>query len=174
MESQPAQPIALTYRLAEADYFALMDRYWRLTRVRHWRVRALQVFVIGSGVFAAFFAWHERDPVFAVFAAVLLSAPITAPMINRWAYARAFRRQRLGLSDVHVTLDGEGLGTQSDRGKATYFWKTVERIDVTPNHAFLWVSPGVAIILPAAAFGDTAAFNRAVDFCRARVQGQAS
>jgi hypothetical protein len=174
MESQRSEPIALTYRLTEADFFAMMDRYWRLTPARFWRVRALQAFVIGSGFVAAFLAWHEHDWVFAVFAALLLSAPITAPMINRWVYRCAFRAQRLGLFDVHVTLDDEGLGTQSERGKATYFWKAVERIDATPAHAFLWVNPRVAIILPAAAFEDAAAFNRAVDFCKARVQGQRS
>jgi hypothetical protein len=165
------ETFTVTFRPAEADYIALMDRYWKMTPGRAWGVRALQVLVIGVGAIAAYLAWKTRDPVFTFAAVALLSWPVGVPYLNRLGYGRIFRSQRLCEADATVTIDNAGVGLESTLSTQNFPWTSISKIDVTPKHAFLWVNPYLAIMLPAAAFGDRVAFDRAIDFCKARVQG---
>lgn len=171
--TQAFDSFEITYRPAEADYFGLMHRYIRLTRGRLMLQRALQVFVVGTGAMFAYLAWQTRDPVLACFALILLSGPVTAPAINHWVWRRAFDRQRLGASDVTLRFDDDGIASSSERGQSQIPWSTVERLDVSPTHAFLWISGMVGLMAPKRAFPDAAAFDRFVDFARARVQAKA-
>ena len=166
-----AESFSVTFRPTEADYVALMDRYWKLTPGRVWGVRALQAWVIGAGAIAAYLAWKTRDAVFTFAAVALLSSPLTIPYINRRGYGRIFRSQRLGEADATVTIDDAGVSSVSALSTQNFPWTSISNVDVTAQHAFLWINPYLAIMLPAAAFGDRATFDRAIDFCKARVQG---
>ncbi|MEQ1653395.1 MAG: hypothetical protein ABL897_12965 [Hyphomicrobium sp.] len=164
-------PFVVTFRPAEDDYVALMDRYWKLTPKRVLGVRTLQALVIAASAVAAYLAWKTRDVVFTFAAAALLSWPLTVPYFNRRGYGRIFRRQRLGEADATVTIDEKGVSAVSSISSQSFPWTAISMIDVAPDHAFVWINPYFAVMLPAAAFSDRATFERAVDFSKARVQG---
>lgn len=164
---------SVSFRPTEADFAAMMDRYWRLTPYRIWSIRVTIAFVIGVGVWAAYQGWQIGSPVLGVAALLLLLSPILAPYFNRKGYAKAFKRQRVGEVDAVVTVDETGASAVSTLSNQSFPWTSIGRVDKTKDHAFIWVNPYLAIMLPAAAFSDRATFDRAVDFCKARVQGQA-
>lgn len=165
-------PFVVTFRPSEDDYIALMDRYWKLTPRRVRGVRALQALVIAVGAIAAYLTWKTYDPVFGTAAVAMLSWPLTIPYFNRRAYGRVFRSQRLGEVDATVTINDAGVSSVSTLSTQKFPWTSISKVDVTDRHAFLWVNPYLAIMLPAAAFSDRATFVRAVDFSKARVQGE--
>lgn len=169
--SSQTETFTVTFRPTEDDYVALMDRYWKMTPKRVWGVRALQALVIAAGAIAAYLTWKTRDPVFGLAAVVMLSWPLTIPYLNRRGYGRIFRQQRLGEADATVTINEAGVSSVSTLSTQNFPWTSISKVDVTETHAFIWVNPYLAVMLPAAAFGDRAAFERAVDFARARVQG---
>ena len=167
------ETFAVTFRPTEADFTEMMDEYWALTAGRAWRVRFLKVFVAVCGVFIAYFAWKTRDRIGIALATLLLLAPPAVTLINKAVYARVFRRQRLGEADATVTIDETGIAADTPISQQKFPWSAVQKISVTNTHAFAWIHRYLAVMLPAAAFGDRATFDRAVDFCKARVQGGA-
>ena len=164
-------PFIITFRPAEADFTAMMDEHWGLTPGRVWRVWFLKVFVAVCGVLTAYFAWKTRDPVGIVLALLLLFALPAVTLINKAFYARVFRRQRLGEANATVTIDETGIAADTPISQQRFPWSAVQKISVAETHAFAWIHRYLAIMMPAAAFGDRATFDRAVDFCKARVQG---
>jgi hypothetical protein len=161
----------ITFRPTEADFTAMMNEHWGLTPGRVWRVRILKVIVAVCGLFTAYVAWKTHDPVTIFLALLLLFAPLGVTMINKVAYSRIFKRQRLGEADGTVTIDEAGISAETPFSLQKFPWSAVQKISVTDTHAFAWIHRYLGIMMPVAAFSDRATFDRAVDFCRARVQG---
>jgi hypothetical protein len=164
-------PFIITFRPTEADFSAMMDQHWALTAGQVWRVRFLKVVVAACCLFMAYVAWKTRDPLATALAPILLLAPFGVMLINKIFYARVFKRQRLGEADATVTIDEAGIAADTPISQQKFPWSAVQKISVTETHAFAWIHRYLAIMLPAAAFSDRATFDRAVDFCKARVQG---
>jgi hypothetical protein len=164
-------PFSITFRPTRADFAAMMDSYWTLTSGRIWRVRLLKAFVVFAAAANVYLAWTTHDPIAVGLASFLVVAPFAVPMINKAGYARVFDRQRIGEADVVITIDDAGIDAISTIAKQTFPWPAVQNVSVTDTHSFIWIHRYLGIMLPAAAFGDRATFDRAVDFCKARVQG---
>ena len=168
---QNQETFSITFRPTDADFMAMMDEHWALTPGRVWRVRFLKVFVAVCGLITAYFAWKTRDPIGGALALLLLLAPPGVTLINKAAYAVVFKRQRLGEADATVTIDETAIAADTPISQQRFPWSAVQKISVTDTHAFAWIHRYLAVMMPAAAFGDRATFDRAVDFCKARVQG---
>ncbi len=161
----------LTYRLTKADYEAMMANYWRLSPERRNGVRALQILVLGAGLFAAYSwmkngAWPE-----AVFAVLLLSSPVVAPMINKWGYGRAFERQRLGEGDVRFTASTEEVAVKTNLGDQHFPWSSVRQVECTPAHLILWLHPYMGVLVPRSAFSSSAEADRFAEFAKQSTSG---
>jgi hypothetical protein len=52
------------------------------------------------------------------------------------------------LPPARLWLDELGLNTDSAGVRVHYAWSTISKIDVTPTHAFVWVSERQAVIVP--------------------------
>ena len=161
----------LTYRLTKADYEAMMTSFWRLSPELRNGVRALQVLVVGTGFLAAYFWWRSGDAIALVFAALLLSSPILAPMINKWGYGRAFERQRLGEGEVKLTVDARGVSATTNLGDQHFPWPSVRQVESTPAHLILWLHPYMGVLVPRSAFPSSAEADRFAEFARQSTSG---
>jgi hypothetical protein len=170
-DASSPEKFAITFRPAEADFTAMMNEHWGITPGRVLRVRILKAIVVVCGLLTAYFAWKTRDPVGIGLAVMLVLMLPAVSFINKTAYARAFKSQRLGESDATVTIDDFGITSDSPVSQQRFPWSSVQKISVTDTHAFAWIHRYLAIMMPAAAFSDRATFDRAIDFCKARVQG---
>jgi YcxB-like protein len=157
----PTPDFDITYRMQPADFRAMMDSRWRLTATTRIWVLLLKALCLSMGTFMGYLYWRDRDWIDGAIAAFFLASPITAPLINNWAYDRAFRHQRLGTADARIAVDAENINVYGPVGDTRFPWMSVQKVDVTPAHIFLWVHQHQAVILPVAAFGTT---QRADDF----------
>jgi hypothetical protein len=164
-------PFTITFRPTEGDFTAMMDAHWSVTPGRVLRVRFLKAIVVICGLFTAYLAWKTRDPVEIGLALLLLFMLPAVTLINNAAYGMVFKRQRLGETDATITIDETGIAADTPLTQQKFAWSAVRKISVTDSHAFAWIHRYLAIMLPAAAFGDRATFDRAIDFCKARVHG---
>jgi hypothetical protein len=171
VQSTTPERFIITFRPTEADFTAMMNEHWGITPGRVLRVRLLKVIVVVCGLLTAYFAWKTRDPIEIGLTLFLLLMLPAVTLINNAAYGIAFKRQRLGESDATVTIDETGIAADSPISQQRFPWSAVQKISVTETHGFAWIHRYLAIMLPAAAFRDRATFNRAIDFCKARVQG---
>jgi hypothetical protein len=170
-DTASSEAFSITFRPSEADFTAMMNEHWGITPGRVLRVRILKAIVVVCGLLTAYFAWKTRDPIEIGLALFLLLMLPAVSIINKAAYGIAFKRQRLGEGDATVTIDDFGIAADSPVSQQRFPWSSVQKISVTDTHAFAWIHRYLAIMMPAAAFGDRATFDRAIDFCKARVQG---
>jgi YcxB-like protein len=170
-KAQESDKFVITFRPTEADFTEMMKEHWALTPGRVWRVRALKVVVAVCILFNVYMAWKTRDPIAATLALLLTLLLPAVSLINKTAYSRIFKRQRLGEADATVTIDETGIAADTPISQQRFPWSAVQKITVTDTHAFAWIHRYLAIMIPAAAFGDRVAFDHAIDFCKARVQG---
>jgi hypothetical protein len=63
---------------------------------------------------------------------------------------RMLREIRGGAENVsRLWLDERGLNDQAASGQLTHYpWSTIEGIDETPTHAFIWVGATTAVVIP--------------------------
>jgi hypothetical protein len=79
------RPFELSYRLTNLDYREMMEAYWVLTPFRRGRVIFLQMIPVAAAAFAAYAWWKTGLAEALGLAALALSAPVVAPLINNWA-----------------------------------------------------------------------------------------
>jgi hypothetical protein len=162
----------LRYWLAAADFRAMMNAHWRLSRFRMWRVRGLRAFVLIGACVAGYGWWTTSEPVDAVVAILLGSSPLLAPVINRWHYDRAFRRQRLGEAEARLIVDEAGVQFRSALGEARYPWTSVRRVEKSAGRILLWIHPYQALIAPPGAFRDAAQQQLFLAMATEKTEGQ--
>jgi hypothetical protein len=162
----------LTYQLRPEDYRAMMRDFWRLTRFRYWRVKALQGVVFLAGLAGLAGWWFSGDPVDLTLSALACGAPWAAPALNRVYYNRVFAKQRLGEGPMRLTADAEALASSGPTGEFRVPWSSVRRITEPGEAILLWTTPYQAVVVPDRAFADTAGRARFLAFVRARTAGQ--
>jgi len=77
-----------------------------------------------------------------------------------WLYLRGAERQTIRLylegpatgifGDFSLALEQQGLRGSSEAGEQLVYWRAIYRISQTPDHAFIYLNPAVAIIIPRA------------------------
>ncbi len=68
--------------------------------------------------------------------------------------------KNVGMLGSHrLELSPDGVFAESDAGSSRLAWKAIEQIAETEQYAFLYVNAMNAIIVPAAAFADRAAYD---------------
>jgi hypothetical protein len=76
-----------------------------------------------------------------------------------------FRSWRLGhLRPIDFALSDAGVEVMSFQGQATIFWAALKRVTTTRTHLFLFVTQGLAYILPRRAFGNNGEFAQWSEF----------
>lgn len=164
----PQPDFVLTYRLVAEDFFAMMKSRWRRRTVSS---IGLPVLVILVGLWSAHQYWAEGALLDLLGAMALLSSPITAPMINRWAYRRVFEKQRLGTQDVLLHVSAAGIDCDAANGKSHFPWTAISLVEVTPEHIFLWVNDYLGIIVPKRTFEPPARAEQFVAFTTSQASG---
>ncbi|MFM9938898.1 MAG: YcxB family protein [Hyphomicrobiaceae bacterium] len=159
----------VSYRLTPDDFTAMMNSSWRLTPARRWRLRAIQAFTMLGGAFALAVGVYWTDWLAIGLGALSLTAPLLAPMINRWAYGRIFERQRLGSGDVRMQADEAAISLFGPISDTRFPWASVQSVDETREHVILWIHRYLAVPIPAAAFGSPAEAARFAAFAKARL-----
>jgi hypothetical protein len=95
--------------------------------------------------------------------AVLLAPPLVRRRVRR-QYAKIFGH-RLPRQQT-VVLSNEGLFVRTPDAESCYFWRGIERIDMTPAHAFFYLMAIQAVVVPARAFRSEAQFQAFVNHAR--------
>jgi hypothetical protein len=143
----------LSYRLTKHDYREMMSAYWMLTRSRRTRVLILQMIPVAAAAFAAYAWWKSGLTEAAFLAALAMTAPVVAPLINNWAYDRAFAKLRFGEENMMLAAGEEALEISSlSRGETRLPWTGVRHVGATPSTILLWLNPYQAVIVPRLAF----------------------
>lgn len=169
-----SQPIELSYRLTNLEYREMMDAYWALTPFRRGRAIFLQTIPVAAAAFAAYTWWKTGLMEALGLAALALSAPVVAPLINNWAYDRAFSRLHVGAEDMHLKLSGDTLEIDSSmRGQSRLPWAAVRQVSETPRTILLWLNPYQAVIVPRAAFPAPAEAEAFLVLARSQTAGRA-
>lgn len=114
-----------------------------------------------------------------IFLVVLAAAWLVFfPRIWRHAIVRAVRKNYLKAENEgylgHRTLrfDERTIAERGALGETEKPWSAVEKIDVTPHHAFVYVGDIAAFIVPRHAFGAGPAFDEFVETAK-RLAGEA-
>jgi multisubunit Na+/H+ antiporter MnhG subunit len=164
----PQPDFTLTYRLVAEDFFALMGNRWRRRRAS---VIGLAAFVVGIGLWTAYQWWTGGAWTDLLGAFVLLTSPITVPMINRRAYRRIFEKQRLGTSDVRLAASVNGIDCDAATGRSHFPWSAIGLVEVTADHIFLWLHDYMGIVVPRRAFASPAAADAFAAFAISQAAG---
>ncbi|HLN29980.1 MAG TPA: YcxB family protein [Gemmataceae bacterium] len=99
---------------------------------------------------------------------MVLPLPLAYLFRHRLSSLRGRFVLRLGgnrklLEPQRMRIDAEMVTLSTAWSSASVKWSAIERIDVTENHAFIYVSTQQAYILPKHAFGDDVEFTRFVE-----------
>lgn len=167
-EASGGRSYDLTYRLSADDYVAMMDLYWSMTRGRRLWVLFLQLIVFVAGIKEAITWWTYGEWLDGAAALLLLSAPLSVPLINRRAYKRSFEKQRLGEGDVRLTADSEAARFKWVVADFSVPWRNVERVDSAGGRTFIWISGAQAMIVPRGAFASDADAGNFATWARER------
>lgn len=119
-------------------------------------LRALSPLFLGVPVYLVLFPFWYR----------LKVRGLVARMVSEGANRGLFGTHR-------VTLAPEGLSEVSGQGTTMTPWPVVERIVVSPDHAFIYINALAAVIVPRRAFANEADFDAFVATAR-RYQEQAT
>ncbi len=111
----------------------------------------------------------------------LLFGWVGASLAQRWWQGRVYRgiwiaacqdpRSEWASRDVRVILSPDQLCTATRVSTDTYRWPVVWRIVVTPDHAFLYLTGEMAILIPRRAFRDAPQFEEFIALARQYQQG---
>lgn len=105
-------------------------------------------------------------------AAILVAS---VPAIFRWSVRRSARRlfaeghNRGVLGPHHLEVRDDFLLETSDLGEQRTHWRAVERVAVTDDHVFVYLSAMSGHTVPRSAFADEAALQRFVAAVRERI-----
>jgi len=66
-------------------------------------------------------------------------------------------------------LSDDGVSSEVGKTRETHGWPSIVRLDTTPDHLLLFISPLQGLIFPRRAFASIDAFNAAIVFAKARL-----
>jgi hypothetical protein len=91
----------------------------------------------------------------------------------QWTLSRSVRRVLQRGKDTakilgwaRVVLDAQGLHVTSDFSSCLYLWKGIDKVLITYEYIFIYVTTTLAQIVPAQAFADRSDFNAFADAAR--------
>jgi len=148
----------LRYTVSMDDVLAL-NHFFYLHSSTIRRSRIMLVFGL-PGVLMAFEVYQGfRGGSWAPHAIMLVLCALLIPFLN-WYFARSMRRtaQRIyrehptrGLIGEHeLAVDEQGVSERTEIGEQMTRWAGVDRIETTPEHAFIFVGPAMAHVVPRA------------------------
>jgi hypothetical protein len=143
--------IELVYTPLFSDYDALCNmlaKPWqaKLQEFMVWGLVVINV-AVGVGVLLTSDLDRLREYVpwnFLIAVAVLiLRYPVTR-RFRRWN----FRRFEVGLWEIYISLSATQISSHNKMISATFDWSSIKRASLTNTHAFLWLNPIQALMLP--------------------------
>jgi uncharacterized membrane protein len=161
-----------------------MEAFWDAEFMRDNR-KALRpprvAFAWGGGVVVFFLLerWvHSRTAAAVVAAIVAVAIFISSAGLVRELYRRSIRRRYLEATDadlgaVTLTTATEYFQTEGKAGQSRVAWGAVQRLTLTAAHAFLYLGPWKAVIVPLGQL-DVPMRNELVGLLRAHVPAGAA
>jgi hypothetical protein len=149
--------VELEYTLVTEDYVAFNAHVARTSGPM--RAQVVRLRVAGSVVVAVALVLvvgaFERDWIGGAVTGAIgaVVAWFVVPPLNRWLVDRTIRRFAAGdglgpVGPVRLTIDEAGLREEMAGTTSTATWDRVERVDETDEHAFVFVGPVAAVVLP--------------------------
>ena len=88
-----------------------------------------------------------------IFASVGIVTWFTTPLLISWHISRLLRHMTKGTDESSsglytLTLHDDGLHQRSEKGTMTINWDSVERLEESAAHAFIFVGPTQALLIP--------------------------
>jgi len=172
--------IKLRYTVSMDDVLAL-NHFICLHSSTIRRSRIMLVF--GLPVFLMVFEVYRgiRGGSWVLHVIMLVLCVLLIPFLN-WYFARGMKRtaQRIyreyptkGLIGEHeLSIDEAGVTERSEIGEQVTRWAGVDRIDTTPEHAFIFVGPAMAHVVPRATVVE-GEFDSFITAAKAHVQATA-
>jgi hypothetical protein len=96
----------------------------------------------------------------------IIVSHVAAIAIIMAAWVRISRKNRTLFCETSIVLEGETFSVESRYSKSELRWEIVHKPARTQKHIFIYVSRGIALIIPRRAFKSTAQWNKFYWICR--------
>ena len=165
--------ISIAYEVTLEDVVAAAVRLHRLSWRRWGAVSSVALLVLGP--LAAFLIQAiKRDPEFSVpssvvFVEIFLAAFLV--FLSPWVQRRLLRRSRRLLvrqnpaeffGPLRLSVGPTGINTMRRTGNVTRHWDSLDKIEITDTHAFIFCAKLILYFVPRRAFSGEGDFNRFV------------
>ncbi len=171
---------SIEYTVAVADIVAFNDHHHRTSPHTRRMIRTLQMVVglaiVGMGVWPLF----QGAPAltFGPLLAVGVAFVIAMPALFAWSVRRSARRQlaeghnRSVLGPRKLEIGDDALVEISEQGQQQTRWSAVERVVVTDEHVFIYLSATAGHTVPRGAFATAEQMHAFVGAVRSQVEAQ--
>ncbi len=171
---------SFSYDVAAADMEAFLDNELVTTHARALRFQALWAgLAVGGAVYLLLYSQVHNHPSAGVVAIVVAFLLFYAyPGVMRDSYLKAARRRLQGARDTALDhfgrrIEADHFVTSGPQSESRVAWSAVQALRLTPSHAFLYLGPGKAIIIPMSQLASTER-ERLLEQLRAHVPQEAS
>jgi hypothetical protein len=171
---------SFSYDVSLADFEAFLENELITAHARALRIQGLWTALAVAGtVYVLLYSQVHNHPAAGSVAIIMALLLIYAyPGVMRHSFIKAARRKLQGAKDtafghfeLEITADHfVATGPQSEGRVA---WGAVQAFHVTPSHAFLYLGPSKAIIVPLSQL-DSRSRERLLELLRAHVPKEAS
>ena len=168
----------VTFHRSVDEYIAFQMHALNTSKSLRRRQRVAGLSIPFASALAGFLCLQRPDLInFAYFFFALAGVSlIFYPYLLRWRIAQMLKKlvseagSRGIEADVRHILTDNSITQIVDDAKSEYPWRTVDRIDETPTHAFLFVTPMSALIWPRKRFRTEDEYQQVVDFAKERLR----
>jgi|GEM_PF-5187457 len=180
------EPIRVTYTFEFADLAAISASAAKDPKVKRHNLKVSLPFLIGTlavgGAFLIFFVLVVTNLISmnrtwlaigdGLFGASMFVGLLTllSFFFKKTRMKSAFSLQPIANQAITNCLSNDGVSSDLAKMRGTYDWLSIARLDTTPDHLLLFISPLQALVFPRRAFASTEAFAAAIEFAKARTQ----